>query len=245
MEKNTKQGFVHSIETFATVDGPGTRCVVFLQGCSFRCLYCHNPDTWAFGAAKLISAEELVKKVLRYKSYYGKKGGITLSGGEPLMQPDFAAEIFRLCREQQINTALDTAGKTPNDKIKRVVDYSDLILLDIKHCDPKKFKQLTGSDISETLDFLDYITEQNKDFWVRQVIVPEINDTAGDIEALCRLLTGRDSLRRIELLPYHTLGVEKWHKLGLEYKLENVAPVENEKLKSLKAIISDHWLPIV
>ncbi len=232
-------GFVHSIETFATADGPGTRCVVFCQGCSFRCLYCHNPDTWACNRGTKMTAQEVAAKAIRYKSYYGSKGGITLSGGEPLMQPEFVAEILRICRENEIHTALDTAGRTPDDGVKQVLQYTDLVLLDIKHCDPAKFEYITGYDIQGTLDFLEYITSKEIEFWVRQVIVPGINDNERDIDMLADMLKGRPSLGRIELLPYHTLGIDKWKQMGVDYRLENVPAVDNETITRLNARIRD------
>ena len=245
-EENPKKirGYVHSIETFATADGPGTRLVVFMQGCKFRCVYCHNPDSWQLQTGERLTAEQIVKKTLRYKPYYGEKGGITLSGGEPLVQSEFATEIFSLCKQNQIHTALDTAGSRLDNSVKELLEYTDLVLLDIKHCQADKFKQITGCPIQSTIDFLDYITEIGKKFWVRQVVAPGINDCEEDIIRLASLLQGRENLDKIELLPYHTLGVEKWQALGISYPLAGASPITAEKISELTKILKRHNLPI-
>jgi len=180
-----------------------------------------------------MTADEVAARAIRYKPYYGDKGGITLSGGEPLMQPDFAAEIFRLCRESGVHTALDTAGSRPDEAVKKVLEYTDLVLLDIKHCDPVKFKDITGRDIEGTLEFLEYITAKGMNFWARQVIVPGINDNLPDIDLLADMLKNRPTLGRVELLPYHTLGVDKWKQLGISYRLENVPALDQQTINRL------------
>ncbi len=187
-----------------------------------------------------MSAQEVAAKAIRYKPYYGAKGGITVSGGEPLRQPDFVAEIFRLCRESGVHTALDTAGCEPDYAVKRVLQYTDLVLLDIKHCDPVKFKDITGCDINGTLDFLEYITAKGIKFWVRQVIVPGINDNPADMDKLGELLKGRPALGRVELLAYHTLGTDKWKQLGMKYRLEGVAAVDDATITHLNARLREH-----
>jgi pyruvate formate lyase activating enzyme len=235
------QGYIHSIETFATLDGPGTRFVVFMQGCGFRCLYCHNPDTWRIGAGTKMSADQIVEKLLRYVSYYGEKGGITLSGGEPLIQAEFAGELLRLCKQNNIHTALDTAAGRFDDAVKEVLEHTDLVLLDIKHSDPDKFRQITGRDMSEVQAFLNYIKEKGIKFWARQVIVPGINDTEADVNSLADMLEGCRGLERIELLGYHTLGVEKWHKLEMEYQLEDTPRISEEKLQELTDILKSRF----
>lgn len=238
-------GFIHSIETFATLDGPGTRFAVFLQGCGLRCVYCHNPDTWQIGSGQKASAEQIYKKMLRYKPYYGEKGGITLSGGEPLLQTEFATELFLLCKDSGIHTALDTAGSRFDDEVKKLLEHTDLVLLDIKHCDSEKFRQITGCDIKTTLEFYDYIIETGKKFWVRQVVVPGINDKEADIELLADMLEGNQSLERVELLGYHTLGVDKWHALGIDYTLENTPRIAAERLAELVDVLRKRGLPVV
>jgi pyruvate formate lyase activating enzyme len=238
------EGYIHSIETFATLDGPGTRFVVFFQGCGLRCIYCHNPDTWTPRTGEKVSAAQIVKKMLRYKPYYGEKGGITLSGGEPLLQVEFATEIFRLCRQEDVHTALDTAGSRFDDKVKELLEYTDLVLLDIKHCDRGKFKELTGRDIDASLEFLAHLKRIGKKFWARQVIVPGINDIAADIELLADMLADCPSLERVELLGYHTLGVEKWHQLGLQYRLEDTPQISEQRIDELSDILKRRALPV-
>ena len=210
------RGYIHSIETMGTLDGPGTRCVVFLQGCPLRCLYCHNPDTWKPQTNIETTAGEIFDRVKRYKAYFGKKGGITLSGGEPLLQPEFCKNIFQLCKNEQIKTALDTAGSILNDQVKELLKFTDLVLLDIKHSDPSEFKNLTGGSLENTLKFLDYIDNANIGFWIRQVIVPSYNDTPEQIRNLARILSNRKGLKRIELLAYHEMGIAKWKELKLD-----------------------------
>ncbi len=239
------EGNIHSIETFATLDGPGTRFVVFLQGCSFRCLYCHNPDTWQIDGGTKMSAQQIVDKLLRYKPYYGEKGGITLSGGEPLLQARFAAELLSLCKQKNVHTALDTAGSPLNEDIKDTLNYTDLVLLDIKHCDRDKFKYITGKSIDGMLEFFEYIKANNKKFWVRQVIVPAINDSKADVELLADMLEGCDNLERVELLGYHSLGLEKWHQLGLEYKLEDTPDIDPKVIDGLTEILKNRRLPVL
>ncbi len=238
------QGNVHSIQTFATADGPGSRFVVFMQGCGFRCVYCHNPDTWRLDAGTKFTAEQIVKKMLRYKPYYGDKGGITLSGGEPLLQAEFTAEVFCLCRQNSVHTALDTAGSRLDALVKKVLKYTDLVILDIKHCEKQKFRQITGCKLNTTLDFLEYLTETNKKFWVRQVVAVGINDTEAEIEHLANLLQGRKSLERVELLPYHTLGVEKWQSLGIDYPLKSSMPISRQRIAELVNILERRNIPI-
>jgi pyruvate formate lyase activating enzyme len=238
------KGYVHSIETMGTLDGPGTRCIVFMQGCPLRCNYCHNPDTWQMRTNDLYSVNELFSKVARYKSYFGKKGGVTVSGGEPLAQAEFVNEFFALCRQEKIHTVLDTAGFELNDSVMKVLENSDLVLLDIKHTDPAKYHLLTGGNLTIVLDFLDYITSKNIDFWVRQVIVPGNNDTETDILALSKLLQGRPSLKRIELLAFHQMAIDKWHKLGLDYHLKEIAPPDEKIMTCLREVLVKQGLPI-
>jgi len=237
-------GNIHSIQTFATADGPGSRFVVFMQGCRFRCVYCHNPDTWRFDGGTKFSAEQIVKKMLRYTPYYGNNGGITLSGGEPLLQAEFAAEVFYLCRQNSVHTALDTAGSRLDATVKKLLQYTDLVLLDIKHCEKQKFRQITGCRLDTTLDFLDYLTETNKKFWVRQVVADGINDTEAEIELLAKLLQGRKSLERVELLPYHTLGAHKWQSLGIDYPLKASPPISQERIAELTSILERWNIPV-
>lgn len=237
------KGYVHSIETLGTLDGPGTRCVLFMQGCFLRCKYCHNPDTWQIGICEAVSADELLSKIIRYKSYFGENGGVTVSGGEPLVQAEFVNEFFSLCKQEKIHTALDTAGYELNDSVKRVIRNTDLVLLDIKHTDPAKYYELTGGQLKTVLEFLDYITSIKTPLWVRQVIVPGYNDTAEEMLALAELLKGKMNLQKIELLAYHQMGIEKWRELGLKYHFEKVSPPDQKRMADLSEVLVRQGLP--
>ena len=229
------RGSIHSMETLSGRDGPGIRTVVFMQGCPLRCKYCHNPDTWEVGEFNT-DTEALMKKLNRYKPYYGKDGGITLSGGEPFMQAEFVSELLRLAKENNINTAVDTSGYFLNEYVKTALNYTDLVLLDIKHTDNIAYKKLTGVDISHSLEFLDYLKQTQKPVWIRQVIVPGINDTEEQVIELTDLIKGAN-IKKVELLPYHTLGVYKWEKLGLYYSLNGIQPPSEATMARLNKII--------
>ena len=237
------QGHIHSIEPMGTVDGPGTRCVIFAQGCPIRCIYCHNPDSWKTDGGRLFDTDELMQLILRYKPYFGSKGGVTFSGGEPLLQPEFVGELFEKCCSNKIHTALDTAGMHVSKPVIRVLDSTDLVLLDIKHAKPDKFKEITGSSIDNLLEFLDYICDVGIEMWVRQVIVPGINDNTDDIRALAEMLVNKPNLKRIELLPYHTMGVGKWKTLGIKYPLDGTSPLTEEEIAPLLNILKGYNLP--
>ncbi len=229
------KGRIHSIETMAAVDGPGLRFAVFFQGCPQRCVYCHNPDTWDFAGGNEMTADEILKKAVRYKPYFGNDGGITASGGEPLAQAEFLTELFRSCKEQKIHTVLDTCGFYLNDKVKEAVSCTDLVMLDIKHTDSDKFKAITKQDFSHTLEFLTYMKELQKPLWIRQVIVPTLTDSEEQMYDLLKLIDGAN-VEKIELLPYHTLGVSKWKELGLTYEIPELSPPTNEKMDILRKI---------
>ena len=236
-------GRIHSFESFGTVDGPGIRFVVFLQGCPLRCKYCHNPDTWGKGGQEY-SVEEVVNRVLRYKNYFGEKGGITVSGGEPLLQIEFVTELFTALKAKGIHTCVDTSGVTFDEnnadsveKHKKLLAVTDLFLLDIKHIDDKACKELTGQGNGKTLAFAKFLSENGKAIWIRQVLVPNITD---DDESLKRTRAFLDTLKtveRVEVLPYHTLGVVKYEKLGLEYPLKEVEPPKKERVQNAKRIL--------
>lgn len=227
-------GRIHSIETLGALDGPGLRTVVFLQGCPLRCAYCHNPDSWKTCAGKEMTAKQLVEKVKRYKPYFKTSGGLTLSGGEPLLQGDFCAETIKLCKDEGISTAIDTSGYILH---KEAVDLADLIILDIKHTDSKTFKELTGVEIQRSLEFLDYCKKTNKPLWIRQVILTGINDSKQDMLKLKKLLEGAN-VKRTELLPYHKMGIEKWKQLGLEYTLGDMESPSDEKMDELYSFLN-------
>lgn len=209
-------GLVHSLETLGALDGPGLRCVVFLQGCPLRCQYCHNPDTWSSRGGTGTTAAELVARLLRYRSYIGRNGGVTLSGGEPLLQPAFARAVLEGCREAGLHTAVDTSGACWGQDERAALAAADLVILDLKHLDARRYQQLTGGDLSTPLAVLQYAREQGRPLWVRQVVADGWNDTEAEAQALGALLREVPSLQRVELLPYHELAQEKWRRLGLQ-----------------------------
>ena len=238
-------GRIHSFESFGTVDGPGIRFVVFMQGCPLRCQYCHNPDTWEVGGVEY-TAENVAARVMRYKGYYGDKGGVTASGGEPLLQIDFITELFKLCKAQGITTCADTTGITfnPEDpesvkKHEALLEVCDLFLLDLKHVDEDKHKALTGVSNRRPMAFARFLSEHGKRMWIRHVLVPGITD---DDEALKKLRAFIDTLatvEKVEVLPYHTMGEVKYEKLGLAYPLKGVAPPVKERVMNAKRLLTE------
>lgn len=234
------KGFIHSFESFGTVDGPGIRFVVFTQGCPLRCRYCHNPDTWEQGG-QAYEAAEVAKKVLRYKNYFKDGGGVTVSGGEPMLQREFLIELFTLLKKEGIHTALDTSGFCfdPNEKEKfdGLLAVTDLVLLDIKHIDGKEHERLTGKDNAHTLAFARYLNGKKIPVWIRYVLVPDITDDDGALEKLREFIDTLDNVEKVEVLPYHTLGVEKYKKLGIVYPLEGVQPPTKERVEHAKRVL--------
>ena len=236
-------GRIHSFESFGTVDGPGIRFVVFLQGCPLRCQYCHNPDTWGVGGQEY-SVEEVVNRVLRYKNYFGDKGGVTVSGGEPLLQIDFVTELFTALKAKGINTCVDTSGITFKAdstavvaKHKKLLAVTDLILLDIKHIDDEACKKLTGQSNENTLAFARFISENGTKLWIRQVLVPNITDGEEDLKKLRSFIDSLATVEKVEVLPYHTMGVVKYEKLGMEYPLKDVTAPAKERVLHAKEIL--------
>lgn len=231
-------GKVHSLETFGTVDGPGTRFVLFLKGCPLRCKYCHNPDTWTQDDAKEYTIEEIVQEILKYKKYYSNGGGITVSGGEPLLQMDFIIELFKVLKKHNIHTAIDTSGylynKEQEYKFNELIKVTDLFLLDIKHIVDEEHKKLTGKTNKNTLDFAKYLNKNNKKMWIRYVLIPEITTKDEYIEKLKIFIDTLDNVEKVEILPYHTMGVHKYKELGIDYPLKGVLPPEEEMVKSIK-----------
>lgn len=234
------KGRIHSIESLGTVDGPGIRSVVFFQGCSLRCRYCHNPDTWDTTWGTEIDSKEVVQKVERFKSYFGKQGGITLSGGEPLLQPEFAAEILRACQEKGIHTAVDTSGWVDQSSLEKVLPYTDLLLLDVKALNNAEYKWLTGKTNDEFLRTLELIKRKKQELWLRYVVLPGINDSPHHLDQLSELvhLLG-SNVKNVEFLPYHRLGVSKWEKLGLTYSLDTLQSPSQEQIKQMMVRIRD------
>ena len=228
-------GKIHSLESFGTVDGPGIRFVAFLQGCPLRCKYCHNPDTW-FAGAKVkyeMTPQALFDEVVRYRSFI-ERGGVTLTGGEPLVQAAFCREFFRLCREEGIHTALDTAGSIYNAATLAVLDYTDLALLDIKALRPELCKKVCGSDGANGLLFLKELERRGIEVWIRHVVVPGLTDDDGLLEEIVRFVTPYKAVRKIEWLPYHTMGVYKYKELGIPYSLSGVSPLSDERINYIR-----------
>ncbi|MGN0201538.1 MAG: pyruvate formate-lyase-activating protein [Candidatus Cryptobacteroides sp.] len=226
----TLTGRIHSIESFGTVDGPGIRFVTFLQGCPMRCLFCHNPDTWdpSAPARYEMSPGELLAETLKYKSFI-RKGGVTLTGGEPLLQAAFAREYFRLCKQENIHTALDTSGAVFTAESLSVLDFTDLVLLDIKTADDSFHKAYTGMDRRNNRLFLEHLQSIGKPVWIRHVLVPGLTDTEERLGMLADCLSGYSVIEKVEILPYHTMGAYKYAGLGLDYPLEGIGPESEEK----------------
>ena len=233
-------GHIHSTESFGAADGPGVRFIVFMQGCHMRCRYCHNPDTWKMDGGDEVTADEILKRALRFKPYWGKDGGITISGGEPLLQIDFVIELFKKAKELGINTCIDTAGNpfTKEEpffsKFEELMKYTDLLLLDLKEINPTRHKDLTGFDNSNIIEMAKYLSEINKPVWIRHVLVPEHSDFDEDLDALGDFIDTLSNVGRVEILPYHTLGKFKWENLGIPYTLESISPPSAERIENAK-----------
>jgi pyruvate formate lyase activating enzyme len=223
MPQEPVTGRIHSFESFGAADGPGVRFIVFLHGCGFRCAYCHNPDTWARPAAMEMPVEDVLAKALRYRDYWGEEGGITLSGGEPMLQAQFAAELFARAHDAGVNTCLDTAAgpfRRDDAQVIRLLNATDTVLLDIKAFDSELHRKVTGSDNSSVLDCARYLAEIGKPVWIRRVIVPGLTDGEDDLRRTGEFIRALGNVKKVEVLPYHDMGVEKWKSLGLAYSLE-------------------------
>lgn len=229
------KGKIHSFESFGTVDGPGIRYVIFMQGCPLRCKFCHNPDTWEIeNFKKSESVENTFKEILKYKNFI-KTGGVTITGGEPLVQAKFVKEVFKLCKENNINTALDTTGFILNEDVKEALKYTDLVLLDIKSLNRELHKKLTGVDLEPVLKFIDYIKENNKKVWIRHVVVPTLTDNDELLDELGNFIKSLgDIVEKVEILPYHTLGKYKWEELKIPYSLEGISDLPEERAKEIR-----------
>ncbi len=235
------KGRIHSVETCGTVDGPGIRFVIFTQGCPLRCKYCHNPDTWKLSDGQEVTVDELMSDIRKYKSYMRfSGGGVTASGGEPLMQPEFVKEIFKRCKAEGIHTALDTSGFINLDTAKEVLEYTDLVLLDIKSFNPIVYKDLTGVSNEPTIDLAKYLSEVNIPVWLRYVLVPDLTSNLEDIEELALLISTLNNVSKVEVLPFHKLGEYKWEELGYDYKLKNTNPPSEDLMKKAKDIFKKH-----
>lgn len=234
-----KYARIHSIESFGTVDGPGIRFVIFMQGCALKCKYCHNRDTWDVNGGNLTSASELLDKIERYKSYIlPSGGGVTVTGGEPLLQSKFLITLFTELRKRKIPTAIDTSGMVDiTDDIKKLLDLTDLVLLDIKHINDEKCKDLVGFSNKKELDFAKYLSDNNIPVWIRQVIVPGITDNEQDLLNLKEFISTLKNVKKIELMPYHELGKFKWENLGLKYELDGIPAATSEDIQKVKRIL--------
>ena len=237
------RGRIHSTESFGSVDGPGVRYLIFLKGCNMRCLFCHNVDTWQKETSDLRTAEELLDKAERYRSYWGKEGGITVSGGEPLLQIDFLLDLFTKAKARGIHTCIDTAmqpftRKEPFfSKFEALMKVTDLLLVDIKHIDPQMHQKLTGVPNDNILDGFRYLSEIEKPIWVRHVLVPEWTDRDDYLMKTREFLDTLSNVKRVDVLPYHTLGVFKWKALGIPYRLEGIDPPSEERIENARKIL--------
>lgn len=233
-------GRVHSVESFGTVDGPGIRLVVFLQGCPMRCLYCHNPDTWDFSGGSEMSAEEIIELYLKNKSFYSG-GGITVTGGEPLIQLDFLTELFSLAKQHNIHTCIDTSGITFNpentEKLDKLLSLTSLVMLDIKHINSNFHKALTGHQNHNILAFAKYLESKSIPVWIRHIIVEGYTDNPDDLEALGEFIGTLDNLKALDVLPYHTMGVNKYTELGIDYPLQGIPALPLEAAVRAKQFI--------
>lgn len=236
MEKYSNIGLIDSVEPMGLVDGPGLRFVVFFKGCKLRCLFCHNPETWECKEGTTITSEELIKKIHKFHTYY-TDGGVTFSGGEPLIQKEFLLEMLKKCKMINLHTALDTAG-VGNGNYDEILKYTDLVLLDIKAYKEDDYKKITGFDMTEFNKFLEALKRNNNKIWIRQVIIPTINDTEEYILGLKEYLKNIPNIEKIELLPYHLYGVDKYKKLGIKYPLEGIEPMNQDKLNELEKILN-------
>lgn len=241
------KGKIHSTESFGSVDGPGVRFLIFMQGCNLRCRYCHNPDTWDCEKGELKTADELLDTAERYRSYWGKTGGITVSGGEPLLQIDFLTELLKKAKERGINTCVDTAGQPFSkseeflDKFKILTNYTDLFLVDIKHIDNNEHIKLTGRENSNIIDMIRYLSDINKPIWIRHVLVPNVTDNDEYLYKIREFLDTLSNVQKIEILPYHSLGVYKWAELGINYTLNDTMPPTSERIENAKSILTDNF----
>ena len=237
------RGFIHSTDSFGSVDGPGVRFVIFLQGCNMRCRYCHNPDTWDMKKGTLYTTDELLEKAMKYRSYWKNDGGITVSGGEPLLQIGFLTELFRKAKANGIHTTLDTSGNPFTreepffSKFEKLMEVTDLVMLDIKHMDEEQHVLLTGQKNDNILDMAKYLSDTGKSMWIRHVLVPERSDRDDYLWKLHDFIEKLDHVERVEVLPYHTLGVYKWKELGIPYGLEGIEPPTQERIQNANEIL--------
>ncbi len=226
-------GRIHSFQSLGTVDGPGVRSVIFMQGCPLRCVCCHNPDTWDFEGGTEYGTDELVNRVLRYKNYYGAQGGITVSGGEPLMQAEFLLDLFKKMKNYGIHTALDTSGCVFNDTVKELLEYTDMVLLDFKYTNAEDYLKNTKMEMGKAQKFLEYLQKINKRTWIRYVVIPNLNDSKESVKNLFDLKNQYSCIEKIELLPFRKLCLEKYDEMGIEFPLKNTPEAKQEFIDEL------------
>ena len=242
---STQTGRIHSVETCGTVDGPGIRYVVFTQGCPLRCLYCHNPDCREITGGKVVTVTELLKDILRYRAYIDSSGGgVTVTGGEPLLQPEFVAELFKACQQQGLHTTLDTSGFSDLSAAQHVLPYTDLVLLDIKSFDPKTYHQVTQVSLEPTLRLARYLNERQIPAWIRFVLVPGLTNSVNNVEGLAQFVAKLTNVKRVEVLPFHQMGAYKWEQLGFDYKLKDVLPPTADQVQQVKDIFLRYGLRV-
>ncbi len=232
-------GYIHSIQSLGTLDGPGVRFVVFLQGCNLRCGCCHNPDTWETSGGTAYTAEEIVKKAVRYREYFGRDGGITLSGGEPLLSAAFAEEVFRRSHAEGLNTCLDTSGSILNDAVRALLDETDRVMLDIKYTTDEAYRENVGCGMAKPMAFLRYLNERRIPTTVRQVIIPTKNDTAENIRALREIVRAHDCVDKVELLPFRKICQVKYDKMGLPFRFGDLPEPSREAMAELERILNE------
>ncbi|MEX1376050.1 MAG: pyruvate formate-lyase-activating protein [Eubacteriales bacterium] len=231
------KGRIHSIETCGTVDGPGIRFVLFMQGCPLRCLYCHNPDTWDKEKGREVTTDEIYTQIKKYKNYMNLSGGgVTITGGEPMLQPDFIDELIDMLKKDKISVAIDTSGSITSEKSLSVLKKCDLVLLDIKSYNKDTYKKLTGVKLAPTLKTMEYLAENSVDTWVRFVLVPDLTDNIDDITELAKYVSRFKNIKKIEVLPFHKLGEYKWSELDIDYQLSDTKEPTNKKLEEVTDI---------
>ncbi len=233
------KGYINSFQSLGALDGPGIRFVVFMQGCNLRCGCCHNPDTWDCSSGKEFTAQEVVDKAKRYREYYGNQGGITVSGGEPLLQAEFVTELFQLCKKEDINTCLDTSGSIMNEAIKKLLSVTDRVLLDIKYTNEKQYRELVGCSYSEVLDFLDYLNHKQIPVTLRQVIIPTLNDNPENIGLLNEVINKYGCIDKTELLPFKKMCQVKYEKLGITFPFSSIPEPSAETIKELNNLLNN------
>ena len=234
-QNQTGIGRIHSFQSLGTVDGPGVRTVVFMQGCPLRCICCHNPDTWDFTGGTETTSEELVNRILRYRNYFGTRGGVTVSGGEPLCQAAFVTDLFRRLHQFGISTALDTSGYRLDDEVKALIDVTDLVLLDYKYTDAQDYLRYSGCEMARVDAFLTYLQSVKKPTWLRHVLIPGYNDNVESLSRLQKIRSAYSCIERVELLPFRKLCLEKYRQMGISFPLEDTPEMSAERLEALRS----------